>query len=76
MTAEEILLKHSTTLTDGTILCTHQSRIKAMIEFANLNLDNAIKEWTNHIFRCSIDKESPMNYEDWLKHYKIRNGLK
>lgn len=36
-TAEEILLKHSTTLTDGTILCSHNNRVKAMIEFARLH---------------------------------------
>jgi len=43
--------------------------------FANLHLDAAIKEWSEHLFRCSIDKEDPMKYEEWLRHYKIRNKL-
>jgi hypothetical protein len=48
---------------------------KDLIAFTNLHLDSAIKEWSEHLFRCSIDKEDPMNYEEWLRHYKNRNKL-
>jgi hypothetical protein len=46
-----------------------------LIKFTNLHLDNAIKEWTEHIFNASINKENPMNYIDWLKEYKTKNKL-
>jgi hypothetical protein len=44
--------------------------------FANLHLDSAIKEFANYLFSSHIDGTTPMNYEEWLRHYKIRNKLK
>ena len=69
-TAEEILLEYSTTLTDRTILCSHNNRVKAMIEFAKLHVEAALKEaYLNSEMRVSENdtNEFPSftdNYDD------------
>lgn len=38
-TAEEILLEYSTTLTDGSVHCSHSNRVNAMVRFTKLHCE-------------------------------------
>ena len=46
-----------------------------LIKFTNLHLDNAIKEHSEYLFKCSINKKYSLTHTEWLKDYKLRNKL-
>lgn len=47
LTAAEVLLKHTTILSDGTKICPHESRIAAMEEYAELKIEQQIQGYLN-----------------------------